>query len=171
MKLKKSLYGLNQLPRMWYQKFDMHIQQFWFVRRHGHHSMYEKNVSDHFVYLVLYVDNMLFVGNNMDIIKEVKLQLSSKFDMKDLRASYFILGMEINIDRLDKRIQLNQTKYVETTLKFFNVHECKPIKVLISMGVKLYVEQCSKTQEEIEYMSHLSYASFVGILMYSMVCT
>jgi hypothetical protein len=40
---------------------------------------------------VLYVDDMLLVGNNMDFIKEVKSQLSSKFDMKDLSAE---LGQE-----------------------------------------------------------------------------
>jgi hypothetical protein len=39
---------------------------------------------------VLYVDDMLLVGNNMDVIKEVKSNLSSKFDMKDLDAANFI---------------------------------------------------------------------------------
>ena len=44
---------------------------------------------------MVYVDGMLLVGNNMEVIKEVKLQLSSKFDMKDLSAANLILGMEI----------------------------------------------------------------------------
>ena len=38
---------------------------------------------------------MLLVGNNMDVIKEVKMQLSSKFDMKDLDVASLILGMEM----------------------------------------------------------------------------
>ena len=42
---------------------------------------------------MLYVDDMLLVRNNMDVIKEVKSQLSSKFDMKDFGAANFILGM------------------------------------------------------------------------------
>jgi hypothetical protein len=44
---------------------------------------------------VLYVDDMLLVGNNMDVIKEVKSQLSSKFDMKDLGAANFILEWKL----------------------------------------------------------------------------
>ena len=52
-------------------------------------------VGDHFIYVVLYVNDMLLVENNMDLIKKVKLKLFSKFDMKDVNACNFILGMEI----------------------------------------------------------------------------
>ena len=45
------------------------------------------------------------------------------------------------------------------------------MKVPIPVGVKLYVEKCSKAQEEEEYMSQFPYASVVGSLMYAMVCT
>ena len=42
---------------------------------------------------------MFLVGNNIDMVKEVKHQLSSKFDMEDIGTSHFILGMEIIIHR------------------------------------------------------------------------
>jgi hypothetical protein len=42
------------------------------------HCVYFKLVGDHFIYVVLYVDDMLLIGNNKEIIKEVKTQLSSK---------------------------------------------------------------------------------------------
>jgi hypothetical protein len=51
------------------------------------------------------------------------------------------------------------------------MHDCKPTKVSILMGERITVEQCPKTQEEIEDMAHVPYASVVGILMYVMVCT
>ena len=44
------------------------------------------------------------------------------------------------------------------------------LKVSIPVGVKLFVEQYPKTQEEKEYMASVSYASVVGILVYVMVC-
>ena len=114
----------------------------------------------------------MLIGNNKDVIKEVKSQLSSKFDMKDLSAANFILGMEIRRDRANKMISLNQRKYVETVLQRFNMHESKPVKVPIPVGVNLSVEQCPKTQEEEEEdMSRVPYASAVGSLMYAMICT
>jgi hypothetical protein len=97
-KLKKSLYGLKQSPRMWYQKFDTYMLGLGFTRSKEDHSVYSKLIGDHLIYLVLYVDDMLLIGNSKEIIQDVKTQLSSKFDMKDLGASNFILGMEIKRD-------------------------------------------------------------------------
>ena len=75
-----------------------------FKRSWANHYVYNKQVIGHFIYVALYVDDMLLVGNNVDMIKEVKQHLSFKFNMKDLRPSHFILGMEIKIDRANKRI-------------------------------------------------------------------
>ena len=76
----------------------------------------EKQVGDHFINIVLYVDDMWIIGNTMNVIKEVKSQLSSKFEVKDLGAANFILGMEIKRDRPSRKLWLNQRKYVETIL-------------------------------------------------------
>jgi hypothetical protein len=97
-KLKRSLYSLKQSLRMWYQKFDAHILRLGFVRNKVDHCIYSKEEGGSFKYVALYVDDMLLIGNNMDAIKEVKKQLSSKFDMKDLGATNFIMGMEIKRD-------------------------------------------------------------------------
>jgi hypothetical protein len=60
--------------------------------------------GDQFIYVVLYVDNTFLIKKNKDIINEVKSHLSSKFDMKDLSVSNFILGMEIKIDHDDRKL-------------------------------------------------------------------
>jgi hypothetical protein len=75
-KLKKSLYGLKQSPRMWYQKFDTYMLGLGFTRRKEDHCVYFKLIGDHLIYLVLYVDDMLLIGNNKEIIQDVKTQLS-----------------------------------------------------------------------------------------------
>ena len=98
----------------------------------------------------------------------MKSQLSSKFDRKDLGAANFILGMEIRRDHANRKIWLNQRKYVEMVLQIFNMHGSKMVKVPIPVGVNLSVEQCPKTQKEEEDMSQVPYASAVGSLMYAM---
>jgi hypothetical protein len=62
------------------------------------HYEYFKLVGDYFIYVVSYIDYMLLIGNNKEIIKGVKTQMSSKFDMKYLGTTKFILGMEIKRD-------------------------------------------------------------------------
>jgi hypothetical protein len=71
-KLKKSLYGLKQSPRMWYRKFDTYMLGLGFTRSKEDHRVYLKLIGDHLIYLVLYVDDMLLIGNNKEIIQDVK---------------------------------------------------------------------------------------------------
>jgi hypothetical protein len=79
--------------------------------------------------------------------------------------------MEIKRDWKKRKLWINKRKYVETVLQRFNMQECKPIKVHILVGVNLSTDQCPKTQEEEEDMSHVPYASAIGNLMYAMVYT
>ena len=76
------------------------------MRRKVDHCVYYKQVGEHFIYAVLYGDDMLLVGNNMEII-EVNTYLSSKFEMKDLGTANLILGMEIKRNDADRKLWLN----------------------------------------------------------------
>jgi hypothetical protein len=89
---------------MWYRIFDTYILSLGFVRSKDDHCIYSKEEGGCFIYVALYVDDMLLIGNNMDAIKEAKKQLSSRFDMKDLGASKFIMGMEIKRDRATRNL-------------------------------------------------------------------
>jgi len=106
-KLKKSLYGLKVSPRIWYPKFDTFIWGLGFTRSKVDHCVYFKLVGDHFIYLVLYVDDMLFVGNGKEIIQDLKTQLSSKFDMKYIGDANYILGMEIKQYEAKRKLWLS----------------------------------------------------------------
>jgi len=130
---------------MWYQKFDTFIWGLGFIKRKADHCVYFKLIRDCVIYLVLYVDDMLLVGNDKEVIQDLKTQLSSKFDMKDLGVENYILGMEIKRDGAKRKLWLNQRKYVETILQRFNMQDSKPVKVPIPVGVRLFAEQCTKT--------------------------
>jgi hypothetical protein len=67
---------------------------------------------------------MLLVKNNMDVIKKVNMQLSSKFNMRDLGAANFIMGIEIKRDRAVIKLWLNRRNYIEIILKCFNMQDC-----------------------------------------------
>ena len=98
---------------------------------------------------------MLLIGNDKEIIQDLKTQLFSKFDMKDIGVANYILGMEIKRDREKRKLCLNQRNFVETILQRFNMQDSKPVNVLIPIGTKLSAEQCPKTQEEQEDMSRV----------------
>jgi len=67
-KLKKSLYGLKQSHRMWYQNFDTFMQGLGFIRGKVYNCVYFKLIGDRVIYLLLYVDDMLLIGNDKEIM-------------------------------------------------------------------------------------------------------
>ena len=55
------------------------------------------------VFLIRYVDNIIFIGNDIVILSLVKVWLSTQFDMKDLGEANHIIGIKLMLDR-HKRI-------------------------------------------------------------------
>jgi hypothetical protein len=98
--LQKSLYGLKQAPRQWYKMFDSFMLAHGYSRSNYDHCIYLKQFPNgSFVYILLYVDDMLIAYHEKSLIVELKAQLSHEFDMKDLGSTNKILGMEIQHDR------------------------------------------------------------------------
>jgi Reverse transcriptase (RNA-dependent DNA polymerase) len=64
-----------------------------------------------YIYLLLYVDDMLIAATNMGEIKKLKEQLGMAFSMKDLGVVKKILGMEIIRNRSNRKL-LSLTKGV-----------------------------------------------------------
>jgi hypothetical protein len=95
-RLKKSLYGLKKAPRKWYLKFDRFMKEQGYIRCHFDHCVYFKKLENgSYIILLLYVDDMLVVGSNMQDINVLKKKLSNSFAMKDLDAAKKIIGMRI----------------------------------------------------------------------------
>ncbi|KAL0460800.1 UNVERIFIED_CONTAM: Retrovirus-related Pol polyprotein from transposon TNT 1-94 [Sesamum latifolium] len=134
--------------------------------------VYVKSLDDgSFIFLLLYVDDMLIAAKNMCDILALKALLSQEFEMKDLGAATKILGMEIHRDRGSRKLWLSQRGYVEKVLDRFGMSKAKPVSTPLANHFKLSLEQCPKKDREIEDMAKVPYASAVGCLMYAMVCT
>ena len=69
-----------------------------------------------YVYLLIYVDDMLLASKDMEVIDDLKLLLNSEFDMKDLGRAKKILGMEIKKNKKDGMLFLSQERYLKKVL-------------------------------------------------------
>ncbi|BBG99268.1 transposable element gene [Prunus dulcis] len=130
-KLQKSLYGLKQSPRQWYKRFDRFMIGQKYTRSHYDHCVYFRKLQDGtFIYLLLYVDDMLIACKSKVEIERLKTQLSNEFEMKDLGEARKILGMEIERDRAKGKISLCQKQYLKKVLQRFGMNEnSKPVKI------------------------------------------
>ncbi|KAG8473470.1 hypothetical protein CXB51_035763 [Gossypium anomalum] len=170
--LRKSLYGLKQSPRQWYKRFDSFMTSHDFKRSSLDSCVYFKKNSDgSFVYLLLYVGDMLIAAKDKGEIRKVKAQLSKEFEMKDLGPAKKILGMEILRDRKSSKLYLSQKGYIEKVLCRFNMQSAKPVSTPLTAHFRLLSALSPQSDDKIEYMSHIPYSSAVGSLMYAMVCS
>ena len=98
-RLKKSIYGLKQASRQWYLKFDGTIRKFGFKENVEDNYVYAKFKNGKFIFLIMYVDDILLASSDVNLLLETKKFLSSNFDMNDLGEVSFVLGIEIHQDR------------------------------------------------------------------------
>ena len=122
-------------------------------------------------YLLLYVDDMLVAGSSMKEVQQVKDDLRSGFDMKDLGAARKILGMNIVRDRKAGRIWLGQSDYILRMLKRFKVDNLKETATPLAQHFKLSMDQKPKNEKERKEMELISYVNIIGSVMYAMICT
>jgi hypothetical protein len=170
-KLKRFIYGLKQASRQWNVKFHQAILNDGFTMIEEDHCMYLKRSNSSFIILSLYVDNILIVGNNKEMIDTTKKWLSSNFEMKDMGEANYVLGVKIIRDRSQRLLGLTQETYIKKMLERYHMQDNKPMDTPVDKSLSLSCDMCPKTLEEKEKMSRVPYASFVGSLMYAMMCT
>jgi len=112
-RLKKSLYGLKQTSKQWYKKFESFMTKHSFNKTIGDHCVFIKRYEDgKYIILLLYVDDMLIIGQNKTKIVCLMNTLSKSFAMKDLGPAKQILGMKVIRDRSKKLVDIAITREV-----------------------------------------------------------
>nr|GEV06649.1 retrotransposon protein, putative, Ty1-copia subclass [Tanacetum cinerariifolium] len=98
-KLQRSIYGLKQASRSWNKRFDKEIKRFGFDQNLDEPCVYQKASRSNVTFLILYVDDIIIMGNHIPSLQSVNDYLGKCFAMKDLREAEFILGIKIYRDR------------------------------------------------------------------------
>ena len=136
--LKRSLYGLKQSLRQWYKWFNSFMVTHGYMRCEYDYCVYFRILADgSYIFLALYVDVMFVAAKSKQEIVKLKSLLSSEFDMKDLRASKKILGIEIHRDRGAGKLWLSQKGYLKKVLERFSMLDAKPVNTPLSAHFKL----------------------------------
>jgi len=72
LRLKKALYGLKQDPRAWYSKIDQYFIDQGFRRSQSEPTLYIKSQGQYHLIVSLYVNDLIYTGNNLEKMKEFK---------------------------------------------------------------------------------------------------
>ncbi|KAJ9546934.1 hypothetical protein OSB04_019477 [Centaurea solstitialis] len=170
-KLLKSIYGLKQASRSWNLHFDEQIKEFGFTKSEFVPCVYTKFSGSIVTFLVLYVDDILLIGNDVPTLQSVKAWLRRCFQMKDLGEATYILGIKIYRNRSRRLIALSQSTYIDKILKRFRMDESKKGFIPMQHGIVLSKAQCPESSQDKNKMKSIPYASAIGSIMYAMLCT
>nr|ABA94354.1 retrotransposon protein, putative, unclassified [Oryza sativa Japonica Group] len=157
LRLKKSLYGLKQSPRAWFDRFRRAMCAMDYKQCNGDHTVFYHHCGDHITILAVYVDDMIITGNDCLEITRLKRNLSKEFEVKDLGQLRYFLGIEIA--RSPRGIVISQRKYVLDLLSETGRLGCRPVSTPIDQNHKLCAESGDPVNRE-------RYQRLVGRLIY-----
>jgi len=133
--------------------------------------IYLKVNGSKFIFLILYVDDILLTTDDLGLLSETKRFLSNNFEMKDIGEAYYVIGIEIFPDRSQGLLGLSQNTYINKVLERFIIDKCSASLIPIQKGDKFSLMQCPKNDLEWKQMEDIPYASVVGSLIYAQIST
>ncbi|POM69708.1 Hypothetical protein PHPALM_13982 [Phytophthora palmivora] len=140
--LLKSLNGLKQAPRVWFQLLKSFLVEQGFTILKAESYVAVKVIDCQLVFIPLYVDDLILFAPTMNLINQMKEMFCSRFKMKDLGELHYILGWEITRNRNERTMFVGQQKYGVSVLQKIGVDECNECKTPGTPGLKLtYGEQ------------------------------
>ncbi|CAL5326432.1 unnamed protein product [Camellia sinensis] len=155
-RLKKALYGLKQAPRAWFSRIEAHFISEGFEKCYSEHTLFIKtNKGGKILIVSLYVDDLIFTGNDELMFAEFKNSMLREFDMTDLGRMRFFLGIEV-LQRSDG-IYICQRNYV---LERFRMENSNSVHNPIVPGCKLFKDENGIGVDE------TLFKQMVGCLMY-----
>ena len=171
-RLRRALYGLKKVPRAWFAKFSSTISQYGFSASSCDSALFFRRSDHGITLLLLYVDDMIITGDDVQGIRDLKHFLGQHFEMKDLGLLSYFLGLEVSSSSdgyyltqakytsdLISRARITDSKIVDTPIKYnnrLNTHDGEPLpdatlyRQLVGSLVYLIV-----TRPDISYAVHL----------------
>ncbi|KAA3481349.1 Retrovirus-related Pol polyprotein from transposon TNT 1-94 [Gossypium australe] len=117
----------------------------------------EKN-GDKLLVVSLYVDDLLVIGNRLELIDKFKEEMKGVFEMTDLGEMTFFLGMQVR--QKQNEIFVCQQKYAKEVLNKFNMEACKSTATPMDQKEKISKEN------GVEKVDDKLYRSLIVCLMY-----
>jgi Reverse transcriptase (RNA-dependent DNA polymerase) len=154
-RLRKSLYGLKESPRAWFDRFRKAMIGMGYQQINADYTVFYRQHGGHTTMLAVYVDDMIVTGNDEKEIAQLKVRLGKEFEVKDLGQLKYFLRIKVACGG----IVLSQRKYVLDLLKETSMLGCKPAVTPIEQNTRLGAEAGEPVDQE-------RYQRLVGRLIY-----
>jgi hypothetical protein len=170
VRLQRSLYGLKQSERMWFNRLSNFLLQRGYINNDDCPCVFIKKSSDGFCIISIYVDDLNIIGTTRDI-EEAMAYLKTEFEMKDLGKTKFCLVLQL--EHLPEGVFVHQFTYTKRVLEKFNMDECHPLRApMIARSLEADKDPFRHKEEDEQGLGPaVPHLSAIGALMYLANCT
>jgi hypothetical protein len=115
--LLKSLYGLKQAPKLWFEELHKTLTSADFPVSLKQSYVDECLYIGRELAIAVYVDDIIYLSPNIELIKKAKAFLSTRYEVRDLEEAREFLSLRVIRDRLNRRLRIDQKSYYESIAK------------------------------------------------------
>ena len=162
--LQKTLYGLKQSGREWNKELDRRMKRKGFSNLQSDPCVYIRRDDDELEIVTIWVDDLLLFASSFRVLRHLREDLKTVFDVTDLGEPSKIVGIEITHKR--DSITISQPLYVDSILRKYSMTNANPVSTPLDPNVKL-----GPNTEEREPNRSNDYTSLIGSLQYLTIAT
>ena len=169
--LKKSLYGLKQAGRKWYDTLKRTLADLGFSVSSADPGVFHAHVEDHRIIIAVHVDDCAITSSSGELLQSFKKKINERHSITDLGPIHWLLGIKVTRDQNARTISLSQQSYIDTIIRRFNLQDAKAIPTPIVPGISYSTQDGPTNETEAARMDKTPYREAIGSLMYAAVAT
>jgi hypothetical protein len=171
-RLRKTLYGLKQSGRRWYQRLvAILVDHLGFTKCEVDQAVFYWDEGEQLCIVVVHVDDCTIAASELQLIQDFKMNLRKYVEITDLGEIHWLLGLEIRRDRESRTIHLSQRSYIDSALRRYNFDDLKPVSTPMEPNTHLSSAQSPSSTQEIAMMRDVPYLEAIGSLMWACLGT
>ena len=142
LRLKKTIYGLKQSGRRWYQKLSSIFNSLGFLKCSVDQAVFYKlnKPKNKVTVVTVHVDDCTIAASTPHLVEDFKAGLREHVEVTDLGELHWMLDIEIKRDRDARTIHLSQHAYIDSILRRYNFDELKPLSTSMDPSIRLTME-------------------------------
>ena len=156
-KLLKTLYGLKQGAKNWYDTLCKALVDSGFQRAEVDHGIFFKQMGADIIILAVHVNDCALTGSSQKLIDEFKVQMNETYKISDLGAIHWLLGIKVTWDLQNHTISLLQHAYIDSIILRYNFTNLKPSTIPMDPSTPLLRSQSPTKLADIARMKNIPY--------------
>ena len=163
LKLNKALYGTKQAGREWYLMIDTFLKSIKFTPNVADPCFYSYVDGEHYVLILLYVDDIIIAATTEELQKKYARILSEKFKVSYNGVLSEYLNISILHDKGSRSIFMSQEKYIVAICHQFNIPTNEDVDTPMQQNLHLDIEEEENaTKSQLIFAKHFPYRQLIG---------